>query len=166
MENTMTRWVWLLLTSQGVHYLTHSIMFNGSRCSLYLNPSLTFKTCGNLELLQEWPARRKKLSMKILCNDLYVCACVWCGGAGCAVLYAIRRPHHVAAVRRVSVVSLGCRNGYPPSPSPSLWVNTSPLSLGPTKPPNNRRSVLRTVTEITAARARLCVCVCVSPLCT
>lgn len=46
-----------------------------------------------------------------------------------------------------------------PRPSPSLWASTLPLSLGPTKPLNNRRSVLRTVSEITAARARLCVCV-------
>ncbi len=120
-------WVLLFLTSQGVHHLTYSIMFYGLEWKLYLNPSLTFKTCGNLELLQEWPARKKNLSRWnfYVMMPIYVCVCVWCGRAGCAVLYAIRRFHHVAAVRRMSVASLVCRNGYLPCTPTSLPISVS-----------------------------------------
>lgn len=70
------------------------------------------------------------------------------------VLYTTGKTHQVALVRRMAAVSLVCRNVYaPPTPSKS---NPSALSLGPSKPPDNRRSVLETVTETTTARACLC----------
>lgn len=48
---------WLTLL---IHHLTHYILFNGLEVEIYLNPSLTFKTCGNLELLQEWTCQQEK----------------------------------------------------------------------------------------------------------